>query len=559
MRKLILPTIILLGFLLRVVWLDRYPIGFTQDEAGLGYDAYSILLTGKDQWGNTLPLTLRSFGDFKLPIYAYLSIPSVAIFGLNEFSVRLPSAICGTLAILFTYLMVEAMTKRKDLSLWSSLLLAISPWHMSLSRGAFEANLTSLFLPLGVWLFYRGLAKNKYLWLSAVIFGINLFTYHSARIFTPIMFLLLIIFNKKRLGEILKVKISRSHLLIYFSVFAFFCVIAIYTMFAGAGKRATDVVIFNPTDQWESMASRRFEAISQGVPQQLARVFSNKPKYILSQFLNNYLSYLSPEFLFIKGAGDWAYGMIAGRGVLYLFEIVFLLISLIYLVRGKGFNGMWLIVSWILLSPIPAAVSKAPGFSATRAAVMMPAIQIMSAFGIVAAKDYLSKIIKNIRFIKLFSYIVLGVLSISLVFFLEDYLYHTPAKAAAQMKYGNSSAMQYINQVQSRYDRVFISRSLGVPQVWVEFYTKYDPKEVQIASNSWRRYESEGYGYLDQLDGYQLGKYTFGSINPGNISSLGRVLVIGSPGEFSDGITPVKTIYYPDSEPAILVVNGSDL
>jgi 4-amino-4-deoxy-L-arabinose transferase-like glycosyltransferase len=199
MKKFVLPIIVILGFLIRVIWLDKYPIGFTQDEAGLGYDAYSILHTGKDQWGKFLPLTLRSFGDFKLPVYTYLTIPSIAIFGLNEFSVRLPSALCGTLAIFFTYLMVAEVTKRKSLALWSSILLAFSPWHILLSRGAFEANLTSFFLTLAVWLFYRGLEKQKILIPSAVFFGINMFTYHSARVFTPLLLLFLIFVNYKSL------------------------------------------------------------------------------------------------------------------------------------------------------------------------------------------------------------------------------------------------------------------------------------------------------------------------------------------------------------------------
>jgi len=85
------------AFLLRIVGLSSYPVGFTQDEAGLGYDAYSLLLTGKDQWGKSWPLVFRSFGDFKLPLYSYLAIPSVAAFGLNEFSTRLPNALVGTL------------------------------------------------------------------------------------------------------------------------------------------------------------------------------------------------------------------------------------------------------------------------------------------------------------------------------------------------------------------------------------------------------------------------------------------------------------------------------
>lgn len=144
MKRFLLPAILLLAFFLRVLWLDKYPIGFTQDEAGLGYDAYSLLKTGKDMWGTTLPLTLRSFGDYKLPLYSYLTIPSVYIFGLSEFAVRLPGAIFGTLAILACYLMVKKLSENENLAIYSALFLALSPWHISLSRGAFEANLTKI-------------------------------------------------------------------------------------------------------------------------------------------------------------------------------------------------------------------------------------------------------------------------------------------------------------------------------------------------------------------------------------------------------------------------------
>src|SRR3989304_8478183 len=91
------------AFLLRIVGLSSYPVGFTQDEAGLGYDAYSLLLTGKEQWGKSFPLVLRSFGDFKMPLYSYLAIPSVYLFELNEFSVRFPNAILGSFAVLTTF------------------------------------------------------------------------------------------------------------------------------------------------------------------------------------------------------------------------------------------------------------------------------------------------------------------------------------------------------------------------------------------------------------------------------------------------------------------------
>ena len=89
-----------LGLFLRLFRLDRYPAGFTPDEAAQGYSAYSILKTGKDEWGKPFPLNLRSFGDFKPPLQTYLIIPSVFLLGLNELAVRLPNALIGSLAIL---------------------------------------------------------------------------------------------------------------------------------------------------------------------------------------------------------------------------------------------------------------------------------------------------------------------------------------------------------------------------------------------------------------------------------------------------------------------------
>jgi len=85
MKRFWLPAILILAFLVRFVNLNSHPVGFNADEASFGYDAYSILKTCKDQWGNFLPLTLKSFGDYKAPIYSYLAVPFVAIFGLTPF------------------------------------------------------------------------------------------------------------------------------------------------------------------------------------------------------------------------------------------------------------------------------------------------------------------------------------------------------------------------------------------------------------------------------------------------------------------------------------------
>ena len=194
MKRFILPLILVVAFVLRVTWLDKYPAGFTPDEASFGYDAYSILKTGNDQWGHTLPIVLESFGDFKSPLYAYLTIPSVAIFGLSKFAVRLPNALLGTLAVLVVYLLTKELFKDKKLAVVAALMLAISPWHIMLSRGAFEANLTTFFLPLGILLFL----KERYT-LSAIILGLNLFTYHSAKLVTPLIVGFMVFLYRDRL------------------------------------------------------------------------------------------------------------------------------------------------------------------------------------------------------------------------------------------------------------------------------------------------------------------------------------------------------------------------
>src|SRR3989344_4193346 len=107
MKKVILILILLLAASLRFLHLADYPAGLNADEAALGYNAYSLLLTGKDEHGHPWPVNLESFGDFKPAGYAYFLIPFIKVFGLTEFAVRLTSALFGVLAVLFTYLLIK--------------------------------------------------------------------------------------------------------------------------------------------------------------------------------------------------------------------------------------------------------------------------------------------------------------------------------------------------------------------------------------------------------------------------------------------------------------------
>lgn len=549
MQKFLLGLILSFAFLARFYQVAEFPAGFNPDEAGQGYTAYSLLKTGKDEWGESFPLAPRSYGDYRAPLYTYLTVPFVAIFGLNEFAVRLPNVIIGTAAIFVVYLLsrklIEKNQTSKKVPLYAALLLAISPWHISLSRGAFEANLPILLLPLGVWLFLHGLERPRYMLGSALVFGLSLFSYYSARFVVPLLLFALILWKVPKFQW---PHFLQKHFMSVF-VLGVFATLVLTTMFAGGGTRASDVVIFSPTDSWGAVADRRFEAVLIGLNDSFARVFSNKATYLATQFINNYLSYLSPQFLFTNGAGEATYGMSPGVGLLYLVELPFFILGIVLAVKQK--LDLSFLVIWMLLAIIPAALAKGPGYAANRAAIMLPAVQIMTSLGLVSAFLLLAKRINP----KILSLGLIAVFSLSFLFFAENYFFHAPNKNSRSMSYGWKQAMFYIKDIEGQYGQIVISKKFSEPQMYVAFYKQLDPKIVQEASGDWLRYEKEGKKFVDQLGEYTLEKYVFKNFNY-DAENGKNILLVGKPEDFPEKISILHKIYYPDGKDAIWIVDA---
>jgi 4-amino-4-deoxy-L-arabinose transferase-like glycosyltransferase len=538
MKKWFLILIVTLGFLLRVIGLTNHPAGFTPDEASFGYDAYSILKTGRDQWGATLPLVFKSFGDDKLPIYTYLALPSVAILGLNEFAVRLPNAILGSLAIVVVYLLVYELYKSKKLALLSGFLLAISPWHIMLSRGAFEANLTTFFLPLAVFLFLKSFNNSRFLILAFLVFLVNIFTYHTARILTPAI-LLFLIFNYKeklKLNKSLNISLIFSAILVLISIAGFLF----------GGTRAATSSIFNL-----GFNDDRYFAQIVGEPKIISQIFYNKPLYVAKQFLNNYFSYFSPQFLFTNGPNEGTYGMVPGIGTLYLVEVFFLMGFLVKLVKTGIQKEDLLLIFWILISSIPAALTKGPGFAANRVAFMMPAIQIISAIGGIYLYQMFEKNKRSLRGFASKNYFVVTfsiLLFINFIFFVEKYLVGQTVNQAPDMIYGVN---QFINKLSGTQNWIIISKSISEPQIYLAFYNKINPIEYQMASSHWTLVN----GWVDQQGEYSLGKYIFRNINYNVDQKLIKAALVGKPNDFPSEIKPDFVISYPNFHPAYFILN----
>ncbi len=320
------------------------PPSLNWDEASLGYNAYSILKTGKDEWGKALPLSFEAFGDYKLPGYIYTTVPFVGLLGLNEQSVRLPSQLAGIISILLLYLIAEKLANRK-LAVVSAFLLAISPWHLFLSRIAVEANLSFAFFLAGFYFFLKGLSKSKWLSSSALLFGITLFTYNSARVFVPLFLFALTIIYRRELRQF------KSKLILPLGILAIFTFAAFYhAVLIDSNARYFWVAII---DQGAVNCLNQARNIS-SLPGIIVPLVYNRYTYLVVNVLVNYLKHFSPAFLFVSGCSNYQFSL-PGHGLLYIIEVPFLLAGLFFLRKEKWGK---ILLFWLLLAPIPASITR---------------------------------------------------------------------------------------------------------------------------------------------------------------------------------------------------------
>jgi 4-amino-4-deoxy-L-arabinose transferase-like glycosyltransferase len=547
MKKILLILIFVLALVLRVYRIADFPAGPNLDEVSQGYSAYSILKTGRDEWGEFLPLSPRAFGDFRAPLYTYLIIPSVAFLGLNEFAIRFPAALLGSLAVVVLYLLTKELFKNEKLALVSAFLLAINPWHLSLSRGAFEASLHVFFFPLGLLLFLKGLKSWKYLLVSGCVLGLNLFSYYAPRFFTPLVVLFLVFFYRK---DFFKEKKN----LLFGALFGFFVCLSVLALLAGGKTRVSDTSLLNPAGGWQRVAARQYEAVWLGFYPMVEKAFNNKLMLVSSDFYKQYLDYFSFSFLFSRGPLEATYGMVPGRGVLYLFELPLIIYAIYLVVKSKEKPGL-LILLLLFVSPLAAALAKGER-AANRAVPMLPLWQIVSSVGAVGLWEYSKK--KVSRKLFLAGFLVISVLS--LAFFLEDYFYHAPIQNAPNMSYGWRQISDFLRQNSSNYDRVVVSKNLSEPQIAVAYFLKMDPLVVQQDSPSWLEYESRGLLFVDQLPEYRLDKFEFRNFHFPEDQKLPKTLFIGKLEDFASVEGKVeKIVYYPgpDQKVAFKLVSFS--
>lgn len=511
MKKLLL-IIVIVAALARLLFLGQFPNGFTGDEVQQGYSAYSILQTGKDEWGQFLPLFPRGFGDYKPPLYTYLTVPSVAVFGLTPEAVRLPAALVGILSVVVIFYLTRELISEK-VAIWSSFLLAINPWSIQLSRTAFEGGSGVLTFPLGLLFFLKG--GRGYL-LSAIFWGLTLYAYHSWRVFLVLFIIALIFLNRKVFAKV----INKGNLLVI--VVSLIFILPLLLNSRSILARSSDVGI---TSNKQIMGYFENKGTSP-LPSVVDKIFENKFLYVKNIFVENYLSYFSPQFFFTGGRSDGSYLNFPGFELVYLVEILFFVFAFRKIKESKNKEIIFL---WFFLAPIPASLASGT-MSAGRTPNFLPLVSIISAIGMVEFINWLKLKKVSERLISATLCLILGM---SFVSFLYFYFIKLPQHPPNNLRVGYDLVFKRILEVENQYQNVVISKAFTEPQIFIGFYGKMNPTEYQSASQDWLRYEKSGKTYIDQMESWNLGKYLFEDLNwPLKDSNRKHSLIVGSATDF---------------------------
>lgn len=458
---IVLWFLVIVGFLVRLYKIDVVPAGFFADEASIGYNAYALLTKGTDEYDIPHPFFFRSFGDYRLPVPIYSNIPFVAVFGLNEFSVRLTTALFGTGTIVIIYFLTQRLFQSKPIALFASLFLTISPWHIHFSRFGSEYIYFPFWFSLALYLFLKGLENKKFLFISFFVFGISLYTYYTALFTVPIFLLLLITIFFKRLMEHKRIAVL--------SVGIFFITLLPFLKGIQEGTVLT---------RWQRVS-----------------ILVGRNQETTSRVVSAYIAHFSPAFLFAKGDIDYPGHFITrfsvrGTGELYWLQLPLLILGISSLFFMRQIRKQLAIIGvWFILYPLGSSLTGTDGGGpfAFRSIFGVIPFQILSGVGLVYLISLTKMRIIKVTIITLF----LVIASLSFKDYLYRYFVEYPLYSSDfwGWQYGPREIMKYFLSQKDNYDQMYIMGNFNSPEIFIRFY---DPENT--CQNSCQ------IGGLEQLD-----------------------------------------------------------
>jgi 4-amino-4-deoxy-L-arabinose transferase-like glycosyltransferase len=531
LKKIFTVTFLLalfLGVLVRFYKLGNIPNSLDWDEVSQGYNAYTILTTGKDEFGITLPSVIRSFSDYKPPIYTYLTSLSVGAFGLNPFSVRFPSAFFGSLSILLVYFLVYEVFKKEKYSklvaLLSMLFFAISPYSIQFSRTGFDANVGVFLAILGTWLFIKGLNK-KVVWsifLGTLFLGLSVYTAHSEKVFTPLFFLCLIFYGRKYF-------FGKKAILLCLLVF--FAFLNIFWFFNQKTRARSSGVLFTSSQDILKTPVNEM-AYDKKHDDSFSSLIHNRRFVFVNKYIENYLSHFDLNSLFING--DNARHHAPGTGILYLSSLPIILFGIFFVIRRKIYPA-FIFFAWIIIAPIASGFAiNAPNFQ--RSLIFLPTFHIFEALGCY----YLFSLLSRIKFSRLWMGIIVILFSLNVFYYFHQYFVYTNSEYGQYWQYGYKEAIDYINKSINQDKKVFFANDIEQGYIFFLFYNKYNPQKY-LANDGSNRINPSCYS----IDNAYFG-ICAGMLKKGDYYVTSK--------EPSVDFRSIKIIRYSDNQPAVWIL-----
>ncbi len=456
-NKLIwLGIIFALALFLRLYKLSDYPVGFHVDEVKSGWNAYSLLKTGRDDWLHAFPLHYDTFGDQRPTGMFYAQTPALAVFGLNVFAVRFTSALFGSLAVIAVYFLVLHITHNPKLSTLAALMAAISPWHISISRATSEGIIASTLILFGL-IFLLRIKKGNWIdfFLSLTFLSVSYLFYHSARLLVPLFVFSAMIFGlsfKKLLLFTLTLTLT----------FAF-------VLSPTARSRLNQVSIFKDDGVRDELDRLPFEEGPNKVF--ITRLFHNKLVIYTVKFIDQYIGYFSPKyFLTFTESKPLRYATVL-HGPLMYSEFILFVFGLFWLFQPRA-TSYKLLAIFLLLSPLPAAITTEDAPNLHRALLMSPFISILAGFG-------LYQITKMQRKFKYLYPLFLIILVLNFIYFSHLYLVHNSGREVLAMSRNNGVEKLFtkLASLQNRYSQIIFTNRPDSLYPWYAFGSKQDPRQ----------------------------------------------------------------------------------
>jgi len=459
----LLILILLFSAIIRLYRLGEIPEGFHSDEAAFGYNAYSLLKTGKDEYGNTFPLILKSFGDYKGAIYAYLSIPFVAFWGLNEFSSRVVSAIIGTLLVFVVYKFVYEVFKNKKIAIATSIVFSISPVSLFLSRVQSDPLIANFFLYAGMTLFLSGVKNIKFLYLllSLAAFILAIFSHQASATLLILLLSVLIywIFNK----------INRKYKVFSLLLFVIALLFSVSSMKSSINRYNEVNFMKNPSVTIPLTAGIYEEGIMKA-PMFVTRIFHNKFIQSYKYLVEAMGKYWSVQFLFLE-AGQPIREIVPDIGIFYLMELPLILYG-IYIGLREFRSQTVMLLSWVFLGTvaISMAVDETPNIHRFYYLALPFYVFIAIALlNIVKRKGHLGIFYFNLKYPLIVIYII------SFTVYTHQLFIHQPVHKPYFRDFAYKELVYNLEDIKNNYDSIVFTKSQSSPYIHILFHTKYDP------------------------------------------------------------------------------------